>query len=57
MKKRYEVNVKGNNVTVRDKTLGQNFFGKLIDGKLSANSSVELKMVWKGLKENGIECE
>lgn len=57
MKKRYEVNVKGNNVTVRDTALKQDFFGKLIDGKLSAGSSIELKMVWKGLKENGIECE
>lgn len=57
MKKRYQVNIKEKNVTVRDIALGQNFFGKLIDGKLSANSSIELKMVWKGLKENGIECE
>ena len=57
MKKRYEVNVKGNNVTVRDTALGQNFFGKLIDGKVSANSSIDLKMVWKGLKENGFECK
>lgn len=57
MKKKYEVNVKGNNVTVRNLALKQDFFGKLIDGKLSAGSSIELKMVWKGLKENGIECE
>ncbi len=57
MTKRYEVNVKGNNVTVRDTALKQNFFGKLIDGKVSANSSIDLKMVWKGLKENGFECK
>ena len=57
MKKRYEVNVKGNNVTVRDTVLGQNFFGKLINGRVSANSSIDLKMVWKGLKENGFECK
>ena len=55
MKKRYEVNIKGNHVTVTDTALERNFHGKLIDGKLSANSSIDLKMVGKGLKENGIE--